>query len=83
MDNLDRLTKIFEMNFPEITVPFTSEPKIPEFLIKWIAPNHLDAFCSSFALANFTNDSYSFLFHSISIIAFSFRIFRFGYANFC
>ena len=27
MDNLERLTKIFEMNFPEITVPFTSEPK--------------------------------------------------------
>ena len=39
MDNLERLTKIFEMNFPEITVPFTSETKIPEFLTKWIAPS--------------------------------------------
>lgn len=53
MDNLERLTKRFEMNFPEITVPFTAEPKIPEFFTKWNAPNHLDAFFSSFTLGEF------------------------------
>ena len=38
MKNLERLTKIFEMNVPEKTVPFDSRPKISEFLPKCIAP---------------------------------------------
>ena len=37
-DNLERLTKIFEMNFANISVPFDSVPGFPEFLVEWKAP---------------------------------------------
>ena len=31
MADFERLPKIFEMNDPKITLPFDSEPKIPNF----------------------------------------------------
>ena len=37
-DNLERLTKIFEMNFAKISVPFDSVPEFPEFLVEWKVP---------------------------------------------
>jgi len=37
-DNLERLTKIFEMNFAKISVPFDSVPEFPELLVEWKAP---------------------------------------------
>ena len=36
-DNLERLSKISEMNFPKITVPFDFEQEFPEILVKWIS----------------------------------------------
>jgi len=33
-DNLERLTKIFEINFARISVPFDSVPEFPEFLVE-------------------------------------------------
>ena len=47
-DNLERLTKIFEMNFAKISVPFDSVPEIPEFLVEWKAPIYLRAPENSF-----------------------------------
>ena len=46
IDNLERFTEVFKINFAEST----SEPKIPEFLTKWITPNNFDAFFSSFTV---------------------------------
>ena len=40
-DNLERLTKIFEMNFAKISVRFDSAPEFPEFLVEWKAPCNL------------------------------------------
>ena len=37
-DNLEGLTKFFEMNFAKISVPFDSVPEFPEFLVEWKAP---------------------------------------------
>ena len=37
-DNLERLTKIFKINFARISVPFDSVPEFPEFLVEWKAP---------------------------------------------
>ena len=39
MVNFKRLTKIFEMNVLEQTVPFDSRPKNLEFLPQWIMPH--------------------------------------------
>ena len=41
-DNLERLTKIFEINFVRISVPFDSVPEFPEFLVEWKAPQIYD-----------------------------------------
>ena len=37
-DNLERLTKISEIDFSKITFPFDFEPEFPEILVEWIAP---------------------------------------------
>ena len=37
-DNLESLTKISEMIFWKITVPFDFVPEFPEILVEWIAP---------------------------------------------
>ena len=37
-DNLQMLTKIFETNFPEVTVPFDAVTEFSEILVKWIEP---------------------------------------------
>ena len=37
-DNLEWLTKIFEMNFAKISVPIDSVPEFLEFLVEWKAP---------------------------------------------
>ena len=37
-DNLERWTKIFEMNFRKISVPFDFEPEFSEILVEWNAP---------------------------------------------
>jgi len=60
-DTLERLTKIFEMNFAKILVsyaavfsgitqrsPFDSVPEFPEFLVEWKAPIYLRAPENSF-----------------------------------
>ena len=44
MENLERLTKIFEKNVPERTVPFDARPKISIFFLpKWIAPTRVNS----------------------------------------
>ena len=43
-DNLERLTKIFEMNFAKISVAFDSGPEFPEFLVEWKAPSGIMEF---------------------------------------
>ena len=37
-DNLERLTKISEMNFSKINVSFNFEPEFPEIVVEWITP---------------------------------------------
>ena len=38
LDNLERLTEIFETSFRKISVPFDFAPEFPEILVEWNAP---------------------------------------------
>ena len=38
LDNLERLTEIFETSFRKISVPFDFAPEFPEILVEWSAP---------------------------------------------
>ena len=56
--NLERLTKIFKMNFAKISVPFDSVPEFPEFLVEWKAP----LVPSPFRVHDFQDDVVLFIF---------------------